>query len=214
MLSEIERPAASSAAELIRKPELRRALEQVGRSKISRIGRLGSRLDGEETIALRKMIDAIVESAHTLSRSKTGALMVIEREIKLGEAISGGSIINADATVMLISNIFYPNTPMHDGAMIFREGRIHAAGCYLPLSDNYEIGKELGTRHRAARGMSEQSDALIVVVSEETGAITIAIEGELVRNLPEGRLAETLEEHLIGQKTDDKPKSAFWRKSQ
>jgi len=201
------------ALAIVFQPELRRALEQVGRSRISRIGRLGGR-DGEElTLALQTMIAAVAGSVTDLSRTKTGALMVIERETKLGDVTPSGTLIDADASVALICNIFYPNTPMHDGAMIFREGRVHAAGCFLPLSANDEIGRELGTRHRAALGMSEVSDAIVIVVSEETGAISVCINGKLDRGRSVEELIEILEDGLIGQKGDESKKT-FWRKSQ
>ena len=201
------------AIAIVFQPELRRALEQVGRSRLSKLGRLGGR-EGEALSAeMAAMIEAITRSAEELAQSRTGALMVIERETKLGDVIPSGTVIDAEPTVSLICNIFYPNTPMHDGAMIFREGRLHAAGCFLPLSVNDEIGRELGTRHRAALGMSEVSDAVVIVVSEETGAISVAMNGQLDRNFSVGALGELLEENLASQKTEEKGKT-FWRKSQ
>ena len=197
------------AIAILFQPELRRALEQMGRSKFSNIGRFG--LDGKEQLlaALRTMIEAVCQSAAELSKSKTGALMVIERETKLGDVIPSGTIIDSASSASLICNIFYPNTPMHDGAMILREGRLHAAGCFLPLSANDQIGRELGTRHRAALGISEVSDAIAIVVSEETGQISVAINGELKRNCSQSTLASLLEVSLIPK--PEEQRKPFWR---
>ena len=192
-------------------PELRRALEQMGRSKFSNIGRFGS--DGKEQLMaeVRTMIDAVCQSAGELSGSRTGALIVIERETRLGDVIPSGTIVDAQASASLICNIFYPNTPMHDGAMILREGRVHAAGCFLPLSANDEIGRELGTRHRAALGISEVSDAIAIVVSEETGQISVAINGELRRNCSRAALASLLQVSLAPK--PEEQRKPFWRKN-
>jgi len=193
-------------------PELRRALEQMGRSKLSAFGRFGSEGNEQLMARIRAMILAVCQSAEELSKSKTGALMVVERETKLGDVIPSGTIIDSQASSALICNIFYPNTPMHDGAMIMREGRLHAAGCFLPLSANDEIGRELGTRHRAALGISEVSDAIAIVVSEETGQISVAVNGELKRNRTRGDLATLLEHSLIPK--PDEQRKQFWRKNQ
>lgn len=206
------------AVAIVFQPELRRALEQVGRSKIPGIGKLGAEVDPNAPTGIQATIDAITESAATLSASRTGALIVIERETKLGDVIPTGTIVDSTPSVQLICNIFYPNTPLHDGAMIIRENRIYAAGCFLPLSANSEIGRELGTRHRAALGMSEVSDAIIVVVSEETGAISVALDGKLQRRLSAQNLGKLLGAKLIGSQDgegDSKSKMqrlAFWRK--
>ena len=192
-------------------PELRRALEQMGRSKFSNFGRFGS--EGKEQLMakVRTMIEAVCQSAEELSKDRTGALMVIERETKLGDIIPSGTIIDSAPSASLICNIFYPNTPMHDGAMILREGRLHAAGCFLPLSASNEIGRELGTRHRAALGISEVSDAIAIVVSEETGQISVAINGELKRGCSRANLASLLEVSLIPK--PEEQRKPFWRKS-
>lgn len=174
-------------------PELRRALEQVGRSRIGKLQVFSSGLsEQEKQDGWTRFIDALMEEVPSLSRQRIGALMVIEMQTKLGEIIKTGTIVDADPSAELIGNIFFPNSPLHDGAMIVRDGRLHAAGCFLPLSDNSEISRELGTRHRAALGMSEVSDALVVVVSEETGYVTVCRNGRLERGVSMERLREAL----------------------
>lgn len=174
-------------------PELRRALEQVGRSRIGKLQMFSSGLSEQEKQAgWNRFINALLDEVPALSRQRIGALMVIEMETKLGEIIKTGTIVDADPSAELIGNIFFPNSPLHDGAMIVRDGRLHAAGCFLPLSDNSEISRELGTRHRAALGMSEVSDAIVVVVSEETGLVTICRNGRLERGVSMEHLRESL----------------------
>lgn len=174
-------------------PELRRALEQVGRSRIGKLQMFSSGVSEQEKQAgWNRFIEALLEEIPALSRQRIGALMVIEMQTKLGEIIKTGTIVDADPSAELIGNIFFPNSPLHDGAMIVRDGRLHAAGCFLPLSDNSEISRELGTRHRAALGMSEVSDALVVVVSEETGYITLCRNGRLERGVSMERLRAAL----------------------
>lgn len=195
-------------------PELRRALEQIGRSKLP-IGLFSSHADSEE---MRRMkwqtaISAICEAASSLSRTQTGALMVLEQQTKLGDIIKTGTVIDSDPSMELIGNVFFPNSPLHDGAMIIRAGRLYAAGCFLPLSTNYEISKQLGTRHRAALGMSENSDALIIVVSEETGYISVAHNGTLNINLSVDQLRKTLDETILKEDKEEKgeKKQGFWK---
>jgi diadenylate cyclase len=189
-------------------PELRRALEQVGRSKLSGLGGIfGTGTDILRREQVEGLIKALRESCTRLSESRTGALVVFEREIKLGEIISSGTVIDAAVSDGLVTNIFFKNSPLHDGAMVVRNARIHAAGCYLPLSQNTEIARELGTRHRAALGMSENSDAVIIVVSEETGAISAAYESRLVRNLSPQALHDLLREKLLPRDAEKKPAS-------
>ena len=189
-------------------PELRSALEKMGGSGALRsfIGITGERED-KATAA----IAAVASAAADMSRNKTGALMVFERSTKLGDIASTGVIIDASPSIFLIRNIFFEPAPLHDGALIISEGRLHAAGCFLPLSNNPTIIKDLGTRHRAAIGMSENSDAAVVVVSEETGIISLALEGKLYRNLDEmtlkGRLAELLGTHSAKQTVIEKLRS-------
>ena len=189
-------------------PELRSALEKMGGSGALRsfIGITGERED-KATAA----IAAVASAAADMSRNKTGALMVFERSTKLGDIASTGVIIDASPSTFLIRNIFFEPAPLHDGALIISEGRLHAAGCFLPLSNNPTIIKDLGTRHRAAIGMSENSDAAVVVVSEETGIISLALEGKLYRNLDEmtlkGMLAELLGTHSAKQTVIEKLRS-------
>ena len=195
-------------------PELRRVLEHVGRSKLAEMNVFGSSGSSEEKAAkTHELIDTVVKAALALSAQKDGALIVIERKTKLGEIVSSGTIVDAAPTPELIGNLFFKNSPLHDGAMIIRGSRIYAAGCFLPLSANMEIGRELGTRHRAALGMSEVSDAVVVVVSEETGAITVAVDSRLQRRLSGPALKALLEEKLGDEKPGDKKKdlkSHFW----
>ena len=165
------------ALPVVFQPELRRALEQIGRGKLFR---KGSELDEQE---LNAMLDDVANATKAMSASKVGALMVFERATGLVERIETGVPIDGVVSSGLIQNIFVKDTPLHDGAVIIRGNRIVAAGCLLPLTENRNLSQELGTRHRAALGMSEQSDAMVLVVSEETGAISIARNGELMRYL-------------------------------
>lgn len=197
-------------------PELRRALEQVGRSKITGLGVLASVgvLDeSEEALQWEKAIEEICDAAVSLSLTKTGALIVFERKTKLGDIIKTGTVIDSAPSRELIGNIFYPNTPLHDGAMIVRQGKLYAAGCFLPLSDNNTISRELGTRHRAALGMSENSDAVVLTVSEETGKISIAIAGQLQRNFNYDTLKAKLVKELLPDKSGEgsEKKAGFWK---
>lgn len=197
------------AVVVIFQPELRNVLERVGRSKA---GKLIDIFSGQnETEGELKVIDELCEAAENLSKTKTGALIVIERQTKLGDVIRTGSIINADMSAALLENIFVPNTPLHDGAVIVRDDRIYVAGCLLPLTSNGNLSRELGTRHRAALGISEASDAMVIVVSEETGKISIAINGTLTRNLDRGSLNKALVRVFRPQNAADADKFRFWR---
>lgn len=195
-------------------PELRRALEQIGRSKLP-IGLFSAHADSEEMLRVKwhTAISAVCEAAGSLSRTQTGALMVMEQQTKLGDIIKTGTIIDSDPSMELIGNIFFPNSPLHDGAMILRAGRLYAAGCFLPLSTNYEISKQLGTRHRAALGMSENSDAVIIVVSEETGYISVAKNGKLNINLSIDQLRKILEGEILKEDKDEREdkRTLFWK---
>ena len=173
-------------------PELRRALEELGRKKI-----LSDVLVREDkNLHLERVndhtIDELVSAAIDMGKVKTGALIVIEQDVALGEYENTGILIDAALTRQLLINIFEHNTPLHDGAVIIRDNRVLAATCYLPLSDNMELSKELGTRHRAAVGISEVSDSLTIVVSEETGGISVAIGGRLSRGLDQESLRKYL----------------------
>lgn len=180
-------------------PEIRKALEQVGHSKPvqSLTGGLSGRRDAGRAEA-RQAIAGVVEAAGILQQLRMGALIVFERQTRLGEIVSTGTLVDAGPSGQLIANIFFNKAPLHDGGMIIRGGRICAAGCILPLTASTAVSAELGTRHRAAIGMSENSDAVVVVVSEETGQISMALEGRLRRDLNRVTLTELLEQELIG----------------
>ncbi len=184
-------------------PELRRLLEKAGRT------RLGVRFFGigQNTSELTQMwapaIEAICDSCVELSATCTGALIVVERQVRLGEQIETGTIMNAVPSKEVFGNIFYPKTPLHDGAVIMRDGIILAAACFLPKPQKDEqIDKKLGSRHRAAIGMSENSDAIVIVVSEETGQISTAMNGVLVRDYSREKLKKLLESEIIEEKTE------------
>ena len=182
-------------------PEIRKALEQVGRSKVaqslsSAVGARGRDSNGAET---RQAIAGVVEATAILQQMRMGALIVFERQTRLGEIIATGTLVDAGPSGQLIANIFFNKAPLHDGGMVVRNGRICAAGCILPLTASDTVSAELGTRHRAAIGMSENSDAVVVVVSEETGQISVAMEGRLRRDYNRVSLTELLERELIGE---------------
>ncbi len=178
---------------IVFQPELRRALDKMGRSSFGNF----FKPDTPANYNVFDMISAIKEAAGSLSLSKTGALIVIERETKLGEIIHTGTTIDAEVSAQMLENIFFPNSPLHDGAVILKKGRIAAASCYLPLTNDDSLSKQLGTRHRAAIGISETADCVAVVVSEETGKISLALGGDLTRNLTPDSLAKWLEKLLL-----------------
>lgn len=173
-------------------PELRRFLERVGSGSI--LSFLRGNIHAQ---AMDAAITQTVIACSSMSQSKTGALIVFERVNKLSNQINTGTIINADTTAELLKNVFFNKAPLHDGALIIRDGRIAAAGCMLPLSGNPNLSRDLGMRHRAGIGMSEQSDAVIAIVSEETGAISIAIDGMLKRHLTPDTFEKILRNELI-----------------
>jgi diadenylate cyclase len=181
--------AASVALPIIFQPELRRALEHLGRGRLLPTNRQREDLKGEE---LRKLIDQVVRAAEILGRTKTGALIVLERETGLGEYIDSGIQLDAVVTWELLTNIFVEKTPLHDGAVVIRANRAAAAACWLPLAEASVLSHELGTRHRAGVGVTEQSDAVTVIVSEETGTISVAQGGKIIRNLDDKTLREML----------------------
>lgn len=189
---------------VIFQPELRRALEKVGRTKVGKISLLSPVADVDAVTAKWDYaIEAIVDACDELSSTTTGALIVIERQTRLGEQIDTGTIMNATPSRELFGNIFYPKTPLHDGAVIMRNGIILAAACFLPKPQKEElINKQLGSRHRAAIGMSENSDAIIIIVSEETGTISIAENGELTRGYNRDSLKKLLRSKLIPEKPE------------
>ncbi len=194
-------------------PELRRALEKVGRSKVVKpISFFEQSLPADQNRE-QHAVDQIALACEKLSRTATGALIVIERQTKLGEQIETGTVINAIPSEELFRNIFFPNTPLHDGAVIIRDGMIHAAGCFLPKPQKEElINKELGSRHRAAIGMSEVSDAIVIIVSEETGMISIAENGVLERGFDRERLLSTLRTKLFPEQFERPKKEKTSRK--
>lgn len=197
---------------IVFQPELRRALEQMGRNGVSKPLSLASApKDVEEEIkSQRKGINAAADACIILQRQKMGALIVFERKTKLKEIVDTGTVVDADPSAPLIGNIFFNKAPLHDGAMVMREGRVHAAGCILPLTKNDSISVDLGTRHRAAIGMSENSDAVVVVVSEETGQISIAVNGVLTRNYTRETLANTLERLTLPESSTEKKRSGIF----
>lgn len=174
---------------VIFQPELRRVLEQLGRGRIFSRGAV---VEEEH----KQIVDAIVKASVYMSKRRIGALMSIERKTGLNDYIETGIMINGHLTFQLLVNIFIPNTPLHDGAVVIRGNQIVAAACYLPLSESPFISKELGTRHRAAMGVSEVTDALTVVVSEETGGITVTKNGELFRDVSVEHLRGMLQHEL------------------
>ena len=167
---------------IVFQPELRRALEQIGRSKLMR-RMFGLSSKQKKEVRVEQPVAEIVRALSNMSRKKIGALIVFERMTGLGDVIESGTSVDAEISAPLIENIFEPNTPLHDGAMIIRNRRIAAAACILQLTDDYSISRELGTRHRAAIGITETSDAVSLIVSEETGIISMAREGKLTRHL-------------------------------
>lgn len=187
-------------------PELRRALEQLGSSnKLTKYFGLEKDVISRTKENIYKIGIAVME----LSKNKIGALIVIERDIKLKEIISTGVTINAEISPQLLVNIFTPNTPLHDGAVVVCDNKISAAACMLPLASDGDIARELGTRHRAAIGMSKESDAIIIVVSEETGKISIAKEGTLIADLKEEALKKILISNIITKRIKENNKETL-----
>lgn len=188
-------------------PEIRNILEQIGkgaaRNNLRTILHSGVAVDVAE---ISKTIDATCKACANMSDDKVGALIVFENETLLGDIIASGTLINAKSSRELIENIFYPKSPLHDGAMIIRGDKVYAAGCILPLSHDNNISSSLGTRHRAAIGLSQQSDAIVFVVSEETGEISVAMNGTLEKDISSGLMRDILTNQFIpsGESSDDK----------
>lgn len=195
---------------VIFQPELRNMLERIGRLKFGNFFDFGGSGSPEDT---EMMIESVVKSACDMSQTKTGALIVIERVTKLNDYIRTGTKIDASVSSRLLENIFVHNTPLHDGAVIISKNRIAAASCLLPLTNNRNLSQDLGTRHRAAIGLSECSDAVVIVVSEETGKISVALNGTLTRNLSDITLTNVLNNTVIqsAQEKDTADKIKFWR---
>ncbi|MBQ5406419.1 MAG: diadenylate cyclase CdaA [Oscillospiraceae bacterium] len=181
-------------------PELRRLLERMGRSFTAT--RTSSTPEMETAIA------ETVEACTDMSAARTGALIIFQRSVSLSSIMATGTIVNADVSAELLKNMFFNKAPLHDGAAIIRDARLAAAGCVLPLTAQTNLSKELGMRHRAGIGLSEQSDALVIIVSEETGAISVAIDGALKRHLTGARLDEILHQELIVQEAS----KGFWQR--
>ncbi|MBD5158174.1 MAG: TIGR00159 family protein [Butyrivibrio sp.] len=195
---------------VIFQPELRKVLEQLGQRKLfSRLLPFNEKKDRGERCT-DKTVEELVKASFELGKTKTGALIVIEQEILLTEYEKTGIPIDAIVTSQLLINIFEHNTPLHDGAVIVRGDRVTSATCYLPLSDNMRISKELGTRHRAALGISEVTDTLTIIVSEETGKVSIAIAGELFRDIDSDYLKSKLT--FLQKKTIDVQRYKLWKK--
>lgn len=185
------------ALAIIFQPELRRALERIGRSQIGSFG-YSNQKDNEY---IKKSIDGICLAVQNMRDQKIGALIVFERITSLGDIINSGTVINSDVSSQMVGSIFYPKSPLHDGALIVRDGRLVAAGCILPLTSNQGFSSSLGTRHRAAIGVSEVSDAVVIVLSEENGKISLVQNGSIERGYDQIRLREELYNLLL--KDDD-----------
>ncbi|MDF2503464.1 MULTISPECIES: diadenylate cyclase CdaA [Clostridium] len=194
---------------IIFQPEIRRALEHLGRSAFTDVHILENKEKMEEVIT------QIVNAVYNLAKTRTGALIVIEQRTKLEDIMSTGTKIEGIVSSAILENIFVVNTPLHDGATIIRNDRVLAAGCFLPLSSNYDISKKLGTRHRAGLGISENSDALVIVVSEETGVVSLAINGKLTRGYTKEKLKDILIRIILirfSRNNSFKEKVKTWRK--
>ncbi|MBR3673358.1 MAG: diadenylate cyclase CdaA [Clostridia bacterium] len=179
---------------VIFQPELRRALEQLGTNKLTKFFGIEKDIETKTKEDIYKILIAVEE----LKKTKTGALIVLEKDIKLQDIIDTGVLINSDVSPQLLVNIFVPNTPLHDGAVIISENKIMAAACILPLASDNDISKALGTRHRAALGMSKETDSIVIVVSEESGRVSVAKEGKLLLDVDEDNLRQILLSNING----------------
>ena len=181
------------AALIIFQPELRAGLEYIGRTKFSFFSKNNISVSEDK---LNKTIEEIIEALYSLSRQKIGALIILERHTKIGDIINTGTSIDGEVSRQLLINIFIPNTPLHDGAVVIRDSEIKAAACFLPLTQSKDLSKELGTRHRAAIGVSEVSDCISLIVSEETGDVSIAKAGKIYRKISKERMTNILRSNL------------------
>ena len=188
---------------VIFQPELRRALEQIGTNKFTHLFGIEKDLETRTREDIYKIVIAVEEMAKT----KTGALIVMQRDIGLNDIVSTGIEINSEISPQLLVNIFVPNTPLHDGAVIISNNKISAAACILPLANGQDISKDLGTRHRAAVGISKETDAVVIVVSEESGKISIAKDGTLIADVREDELKKILIKSIITNRLDNKEKN-------
>lgn len=196
---------------IIFQPELRKALEQIGRMQKFKNLMVFDDQKGKYEKFSEKTINEIVRATYELAKTKTGALIVMANEESLAEYERTGIVLDSIVSSQLLVNIFEHNTPLHDGAIIIQKDRITAATCYLPLSDNMELSKDLGTRHRAGIGISEVSDSLTIIVSEETGKVSIALAGELIRNV-DGEYLKSKIENLTGIQKINTSKFKFWKR--
>ena len=190
-------------------PEIRNILERFGRRSITDFSFFSFKNDGAYQEAVTELVNNFCKAAGEMSETKTGALVVFEREAPLNEVIKSGTVLDARSSTELFNGIFFKNSALHDGAVVIKDAKIYAAGCILPLTQNNTISSDLGTRHRAAIGMSEQSDAVVVIVSEETGYISVAINGKLQRDVKTSNLREILLSNLI---TNDNKKDKTRKK--
>lgn len=197
--------SAIVAIAIIFQPELRRLLERVGQT---RIGSLQS--GGDESEEIVNSVNKICKAAGQMQKTKTGALIVFERKTQLGEIINTGTVVDAAVSESLVNNIFYPKSPLHDGAVIVRDGRICAASCILPLTQSTVFSSQLGTRHRAAIGMTENSDAIVLIVSEETGIISVAFNGQITRNHTVQSAFDEIKDKLVND--NDQDNDSWFRK--
>ena len=195
------------AVVVIFQPELRRLLEQIGKGNLSRM-----LIPDTDPDVVESMIVATVSACADMSRTKTGALIVLERNTNLSEIVRTGTPVNSAVNLEVLGTIFYEGTPLHDGAAIIEDGRIKAAGCVLPLSNNLDLGKDMGTRHRACLGIAENSDAIAIVVSEETGIISMAKNGVLMRHFDRQTLYTRLVDEMIPKETaSEKSAAEGWK---
>lgn len=197
--------SAIVAIAIIFQPELRRLLERVGQTKI---GNLQS--GGDESELITYSANIICKAAGQMQKTKTGALIVFERKTQLGEIINTGTVVDAQVSESLVNNIFYPKSPLHDGAVVVRDGRIYAASCILPLTQSTDFSSQLGTRHRAAIGMTENSDAVVLIVSEETGIISVAFNGQITRNHTVQSAFDEIKDKLVND--NDQDNDSWFRK--
>lgn len=198
---------------IIFQPEIRRALEQAGHSRAGLLRLFNGFNQLDDAVLLEQWstaIEATAQAVEILQKQRMGALIVMERSTRLGEIVRSGTVVQAEPSGELISNIFFNKAPLHDGAMIIRDGKIYAAGCILPLTDNLQISRELGTRHRAGVGMSENSDSVVIILSEETGVISLAESGELTRNYTKESLEKALKERILWNSQEEK--KPIWRR--
>lgn len=193
-------PSGVVALVVIFQPELRRALEQIGTNKISRIFEFNKDIATKTKENIYRIVIAVEE----MSKSKIGSLIVLERDIRINDIISTGIEMNSEISPQLLVNIFIPKTPLHDGAVVIADNKIISAACILPLADNKDISKELGTRHRAAIGISKESDAIAIVVSEESGKVSIAKDGTLIADVSEEALKKILIKNVITDRLENK----------